>query len=276
MLSLWDFEVSHFRDLLATSAVYGGNASYLEELDARGDPALARALAQAEALARADGATSGDKAASGDGDLSLRAQRLTDAHRLLGARVSEINPLQYEESPPPELSLSHYGFGPQDEKSAAIVDVAFGDQSRMPLGELLDSMRRTYRGKFVAEFMHVSDSAQREWLRRYVETRCARPDCDAAARRRLLERLSAAEMLEGYLHKKYVGQKAFFARRRRHADSADGLPVARGRGGRRYRDRHRHGAPRAAQYARQCSRQNAGRTFPRIRRRGERGEKRLR
>ena len=209
MLSLWDFEVSHFRDLLATSAVYGGNASYLEELDARGDPALARALAQAEALARADGAASGGKAASGDGDLSLRAQRLTDAHRLLGARVSEINPLQYEESPPPELSLSHYGFGPQDEKSAAVVDVAFGDQSRMPLGELLDSMRRTYRGKFVAEFMHVSDSAQREWLRRYVETRCARPDCDAAARRRLLERLSAAEMLEGYLHKKYVGQKRF-------------------------------------------------------------------
>ena len=50
---------------------------------------------------------------------------------------------------------------------------------------------------------------QRQWLYQRLETAGGNYGLDADARRRTLERLTAAEGLERYLHTKYVGQKRF-------------------------------------------------------------------
>jgi 2-oxoglutarate dehydrogenase E1 component len=79
----------------------------------------------------------------------------------------------------------------------------------MKLRDLLALLKRTYTGPIGAEFMHISDAEQRRWMYQRLEAAGGRFAPPAPERRRILERLTAAEGLERYLHTKYVGQKRF-------------------------------------------------------------------
>src|SRR5262249_43563957 len=84
-----------------------------------------------------------------------------------------------------------------------------GGGQRMRLRELRDRLRRTYAATIGAEFMHISDVTQRQWLYTRLERASGNPGLDAGERRRVLHKLTGAEGLERYLHTKYVGQKRF-------------------------------------------------------------------
>ncbi|MFS8137276.1 MAG: 2-oxoglutarate dehydrogenase E1 component, partial [Thermomonas sp.] len=60
-----------------------------------------------------------------------------------------------------------------------------------------------------AEFMHITDAEQRRWVYERLEIAAGNYGRTADEKRRILERLTAAEGLERYLHTKYVGQKRF-------------------------------------------------------------------
>ena len=78
----------------------------------------------------------------------------------------------------------------------------------MKLRDLVTLLKATYTGTIGAEFMHITDAEQRRWVYERLETAAG----DYGQRRqktRILERLTAAEGLERYLHTKYVGQKRF-------------------------------------------------------------------
>jgi 2-oxoglutarate dehydrogenase E1 component len=57
--------------------------------------------------------------------------------------------------------------------------------------------------------MYMADDTEKEWLRERIESTRLQPTYDAQMKRHVLERLTAAEGLEKYLHTKYVGQKRF-------------------------------------------------------------------
>jgi 2-oxoglutarate dehydrogenase E1 component len=57
--------------------------------------------------------------------------------------------------------------------------------------------------------MHVTDTAQKRWVQERLESIRSTPAYGAEYRRHILERLTAAETLEKYLHTRYVGQKRF-------------------------------------------------------------------
>jgi 2-oxoglutarate dehydrogenase E1 component len=57
--------------------------------------------------------------------------------------------------------------------------------------------------------MHITDAEQRRWVYERLETSAGHYGRNAEDKRRILERLTAAEGLERYLHTKYVGQKRF-------------------------------------------------------------------
>ena len=59
------------------------------------------------------------------------------------------------------------------------------------------------------EFMHISDTAEKRWLQNHLETDPVRPRPSADFKKHLLQRLTAAEGLERYLHTRFVGQKRF-------------------------------------------------------------------
>jgi 2-oxoglutarate dehydrogenase E1 component len=77
------------------------------------------------------------------------------------------------------------------------------------LREIVQALRDTYCGTLGAEFMYISDPAQKRWLQERLESIRSRPSLSTEQKKRVLERLTAAEGLERYLHTKYVGQKRF-------------------------------------------------------------------
>ena len=80
----------------------------------------------------------------------------------------------------------------------------------MTLREIVQALRETYCGTIGAEYMHITDPAEKRWWQQRLEidplaSRASR----AEKKKHILERLTAAEGLERYLHTKYVGQKRF-------------------------------------------------------------------
>jgi 2-oxoglutarate dehydrogenase E1 component len=79
----------------------------------------------------------------------------------------------------------------------------------MTLREIVKALRDTYCRNIGWEYMHINDPAQRRWLQERIETNTATPNFSADQKIRILDRLTAAEGLERYLHTRYVGQKRF-------------------------------------------------------------------
>jgi 2-oxoglutarate dehydrogenase E1 component len=170
-------------------------------------PEAAHAAIHAELVHEQDGA------AHGLLDQHLRLVRqshvhqLIEAYRALGHLVADMDPLGLRETPTvPELQPAFYGLTAED-LSTVFEDLPPALQGR-PLHAVIAGLRQIYCGTFAAEYVHVADGAELRWLRSRLEDRLPeRPE--PSVRRQLLQRITAAEALERYLHHRYVGQKRF-------------------------------------------------------------------
>jgi 2-oxoglutarate dehydrogenase E1 component len=79
----------------------------------------------------------------------------------------------------------------------------------MSLRELMNALRETYCGTLGTEYMYTTDMAQKRWWQQKLESIRSKPNFTAEKKKHILDRLTAAEGLERYLHTKYVGQKRF-------------------------------------------------------------------
>ena len=77
------------------------------------------------------------------------------------------------------------------------------------LREALPHLKEVYSGTIAYEIEHISDHAERVWLRQAIESGRFRAMPSGEERRALLQRLSQAEALEQYLRRTYIGQKQF-------------------------------------------------------------------
>ena len=75
--------------------------------------------------------------------------------------------------------------------------------------EALPRLREVYTGSIAYEIEHISDHAERVWLRQAIESGRFRQPLDVEERRALLHRLSQAEGFEQYLRRSFLGQKQF-------------------------------------------------------------------
>lgn len=140
----------------------------------------------------------------------IHVLQLINAYRTLGHLVADTNPLRNEKalSTLPELSLAHYGLDKVDQNK--LFDPGSFQMKEPPtLGNIYSALRKTYTGSIGIEYMHVMQTDEKRWIQSRLEPCHARPDIDADEKSRLLDQLVAAETLERYLHKRYVGQKRF-------------------------------------------------------------------
>ncbi len=140
----------------------------------------------------------------------VSVQSLIAAYRFLGARWAELDPLKRRERPEiPELEPSFYGLTEADlDENYSASNTYFGRET-MSLRDILQALRATYCGTLGAEFMYVSDPAEKRWWQERLESTRATPQFDAAKKKTILLSLTEAEGLERYLHTRYVGQKRF-------------------------------------------------------------------
>ena len=139
----------------------------------------------------------------------VKVLQLINAYRYRAHQIAMLDPLGLREPPNiPELDPRYYGLGDAE------LDVVFETGSlvgsrQATLREILAQLRSTYASTIGIEYMHINDTAEKRWLQSGIESVRGAPGYPPETRRNLLERLTAAEGIEHFLHTKYVGQKRF-------------------------------------------------------------------
>ena len=139
----------------------------------------------------------------------VRVLQLINAYRFRGHQHARTDPLsRHVPHPIPELQLDYY------ELSEADFDTVFQTGSLVgpeeaTLEEILFALNRTYCETIGVEYMHITETEEKRWIQQRLESVESHPGLTNERRRWLLERLTAAEGIERYLHTKYVGQKRF-------------------------------------------------------------------
>jgi 2-oxoglutarate dehydrogenase E1 component len=131
--------------------------------------------------------------------------------RKLGSRWADLDPLKRTERPRiPELEPAFYDLTESDmDITFSATNTYFTKSENMTLREIVQALRETYCGTVGAEFMHCTDPAEKRWWQERLESIRSKPTFAAEKKRHILDRLTAAEGLERFLHTKYVGQKRF-------------------------------------------------------------------
>jgi 2-oxoglutarate dehydrogenase E1 component len=225
----------------ANSYLFGGNAPYVEELyeaylnnpgsvpdnwrayfdamqhvpavDGTNRPDVDHSSVIASFAERAKQGPIRTVSATADAELGRKRVAVTQliaAYRNLGSRWANLDPLQRQERPPlPDLDPAFYGFTEADLDTVFNISNTYFGQENASLRDLLNMLRDTYCRAIGAEFMYVSDPTEKRWLQEKLESIRSTPTFSAAKKVHILERLTAAEGLERYLHTKYVGAKRF-------------------------------------------------------------------
>ena len=143
-----------------------------------------------------------------DVERHARVLRLIHSYRARGHRIAASDPLGAHTTYFPELDPAHYGFGTEDlDALYSAGDLPGG--GGQTLRQILDRLRATYCRSLGVEFTHVQDPGRKSWLQQRMEATENTPSLTKDERRRVLQKLSAAEFFERFLHTKFLGQKRF-------------------------------------------------------------------
>ena len=226
---------------LSNSYLFGGNAPYVEELyeayldnpgsvpdnwrgyfdamqhvpavDGSNKHDVAHAPVVASFAERAKQGPIRTVSAASDVEMGRKRVAVTQliaAYRFLGTHWANLDPLQRQERPGiPELEPSSYGFTDADMETVFNISNTYFGTETASLRDLVNALRDTYCRSIGAEFMYISDPAEKRWMQEKLESIRSAPTFSAEKKKHILDRLTAAEGLERYLHTKYVGQKRF-------------------------------------------------------------------
>jgi 2-oxoglutarate dehydrogenase E1 component len=226
----------------SNSYLFGGNAPYVEELyeayldnpgsvpdnwrayfdalqnvpatdgtehrDVAHAPVVESFAQRAKANAFALKASSSDLAVARK---QVHVQSLIAAYRFLGARWADLDPLKRTERPKiSELEPAFYDLSESDmDITFSATNTYFTTAEQMTLRQILQALRETYCGTIGAEYMHITDPTEKRWWQEKLESIHSKPSFSPDEKKHILDRLTAAEGLERFLHTKYVGQKRF-------------------------------------------------------------------
>ncbi len=224
-------------DQLATTMLYGGNADFIEGLyeqflrdpgsvDAAWREYFAALAAgsknevahgpirdQLAILNRTKAGAAGRNGAAPDesGAKQGAVSRLIQVYAHRGHLNAKLDPLgMHQMTKPHVLEPEYFGL------SEADMDREFFTGSRTPelpkratLRTILATLTQIYMDTIGAEFAHVSDTEERQWLQDHFQSSQIGRKFSVDEKKNILWQVTAAEGLERYLHSKYVGQKRF-------------------------------------------------------------------
>ncbi len=223
--------MANYQNLKASSQLSGGNAAYVEalyeqyldapdsvspqwrryfdEVRAGGADERPRLPVQErfEALAQlpplADGGADSE---------AIRKQvavlALISGYRARGHQVADLCPIHLRaRREVPDVDYRWHGLTDADlDRSFNTGTLFTGD---MKLRDIIAYLDKAYKHHIGAEFSHIHNTDERRWLQRRLEQAANGYGMSAARKKELLQLLVAADGLEKYLHKRFVGQKRF-------------------------------------------------------------------
>jgi 2-oxoglutarate dehydrogenase E1 component len=140
----------------------------------------------------------------------VRVIQLVGAYRQRGHQKARLDPLGLQQRERvPDLELPYYGLSEADFDTLFQTGSLLIGKAEATLREIVGALEHTYSRTIGAEFGHIVSTEERTWIASRMEGVRGEPQYDAAVKRRLLERLSAAEGLEQFLAARYPGAKRF-------------------------------------------------------------------
>jgi 2-oxoglutarate dehydrogenase E1 component len=137
-----------------------------------------------------------------------KVDQLVRAYRMRGHAVAQVDPLQRRPEWDEELELSSHGLTEADLDLPFALDMGDGART-LTLREIVRILQATYCRSIGVQYMHIDDHEVRRWLRARMEPVENRRPLDATEQRRILAKLTDAELFEHFLHKKFLGAKRF-------------------------------------------------------------------
>jgi 2-oxoglutarate dehydrogenase E1 component len=222
------------KQFLDNSYLFGGNAPFVEQLYETWleNPAsvpdewrnyfdklqllpgkLAKDVAHAPIVESfAQRAKAGVARAPSSGDLDRKQVsviQLVAEYRFRGCLLADLDPLKRQQRPHiPELEPGYYDLTEADMDTVFNTGSLIG-QEQATLREIIRGLQETYCGSLGVEYMYLSSRAEKRWIQERIEPVRSKPSFSPDYKKHILERLTAAEGLERYLHTRYVGQKRF-------------------------------------------------------------------
>ena len=136
--------------------------------------------------------------------------QLISAYRQRGHQKASLDPLGLaERQKAPDLDLRFHQLSTADFDTVFQTGNLHIGKADATLGEIVDTLERTYCNTVGAEFMHITDTEEQHWIMQRMESVRSAPDFGEVVRRTLLRRLIKAEGLEKSLGSKYPGTKRF-------------------------------------------------------------------
>jgi len=138
------------------------------------------------------------------------AMALVKAYRMHGHLAARLDPLGSE--PPGDPALDESSLVPaltpelQARVPASLLRLYVPGETLL---EALPRLREVYTGSSAYEIEHISDHAERVWLRQAIESGRFHKPLAPEDRIALLRRLTQAEGFEQYLRRSFLGQKQF-------------------------------------------------------------------
>ncbi|NOR43214.1 MAG: 2-oxoglutarate dehydrogenase E1 component [Gammaproteobacteria bacterium] len=139
----------------------------------------------------------------------VQVLQLINAYRFRGHQIADLNPLGgRRESHVAELSLDYHGLS-EDDFDLVFDTGSLSGAEALPLSQIFQIVQQTYCGSIGSEYMHITETSEKRWLQKRLETTRGQARLNEVEKINILQQLTDAEGLERYLHSKYVGQKRF-------------------------------------------------------------------
>lgn len=137
--------------------------------------------------------------------------RLINGYRVRGHQQAKTNPLclQVGECPEiPDLDPAYHQLDAADEESLFNTgSLVAPDQLSLPA--IIQRLKTAYCGSLGSEYMYLTETAEKRWIQNRIEGSYGKTPFSPEEQRHILQRLTAAEGIERYLHTRYAGQKRF-------------------------------------------------------------------
>jgi 2-oxoglutarate dehydrogenase E1 component len=141
-------------------------------------------------------------------DKQMQVNTVINMYRVRGHLIADLDPLASDEPQThPELDPATYGLTIWDLDRQFLTGNLGGASALMPLGDILHILRDAYCRTIGIEYMHIQEPEEKAWIQEQVEGVAFTPSPEE--QRHLLEKLNAAEALEQFLGRRYIGQKRF-------------------------------------------------------------------
>jgi 2-oxoglutarate dehydrogenase E1 component len=155
-------------------------------------------------------ATVADSLATEHERKQIQVVRLISAYRQRGHQKARIDPLNLmQRESVPDLDPAYHQLSAADYDTVFQTGVLYIGKEQATLGEIIEALEKIYCSSIGAEFMHIVDTEQRQWIQKRMDSVRSAPEYSVDTKKHLLERLTAAEGLEKYLHSRYPGTKRF-------------------------------------------------------------------